>query len=97
MTKLILISIVFCAIFGVSVVRFAKDKTFGPLLQLLGAGFLVVVVFTHIAEIFHLFPSMGWGLPNSPGHYIDLISAIAGFALLLTGYFSRRLKRRISN
>jgi hypothetical protein len=27
---------------------------------------------THVAERFDLFPGMGWGLPNSPGHYLDL-------------------------
>ena len=26
---------------------------------------------------------MGWGLPNSPGHYLDLFSAISGPVLLL--------------
>jgi hypothetical protein len=29
-------------------------------------------VFTHIAEKLHLFPGVGWGLPDSPGHYLDL-------------------------
>jgi hypothetical protein len=30
-----------------------------------------------------LLPGMGWGLPASPGHYLDLVSAVAGGALLL--------------
>jgi len=36
-------------------------------LQLLGAICLVIVVLTHIAEVFQIFPTMGWGLPNSAG------------------------------
>jgi hypothetical protein len=39
-------------------------------LQLLGAVCLVIVVLTHIAEVFQIFPTMGWGLPNSAGHYL---------------------------
>lgn len=53
------------------------------LLAILGIAFLVVVVLTHVAERWHFFPEMGWGLPDSPGHYLDLASAILGVALLL--------------
>ncbi len=53
------------------------------LLQLFGLACLVMVVLTHIAERLHVLPSMGWGLPDSPGHYLDLVSAILGCALLL--------------
>jgi len=37
--------------------------------RLIGAGTarLVVVVLTHVAEWFHIYPAMGWCLPNSPG------------------------------
>src|SRR5262245_26724582 len=51
------------------------------LLQMFGAACLIVVVLTHVAETLDLFPSMGWGQPNSPGHYLDLISAILGGTL----------------
>jgi hypothetical protein len=64
------------------------------LLQIIGAGFLVVVVLTHVAETLHIFPWMGWGLPNSPGHYVDLSSAIAGPLLFSVGYLSRKFARR---
>jgi hypothetical protein len=40
------------------------------------------MVFTHVAERFRWFLAMGWGLRNSFGHYLDLISALAGLALL---------------
>lgn len=59
----------------------------GWYLMVLGAGCLVIVVLTHVCEAFHLFPVMGWGLRNSPGHYLDLSAAILGLAFLPAGYF----------
>jgi hypothetical protein len=44
-----------------------------------GCGCLAVVVLERLA----LLPGMGWGLPASPGHYLDLVSAVAGGARLL--------------
>jgi hypothetical protein len=60
------------------------------LLFFVGCGCLVVVALAHVAERFHLLPGMGWGLPDSPGHYLDLVSAIAGPLLLLAAYAVRR-------
>jgi hypothetical protein len=54
---------------------------------------LVVVVLTHVAERFDLLPAMGWGLPNSPGHYLDLVSAVLGIALLVSGLIAYGIKR----
>jgi hypothetical protein len=54
-------------------------------LLLLGSAGLIVVVLTHVAEALHIFPSMGWGLPDSAGHYLDLVSAFLGCALLALG------------
>lgn len=71
---------------------FAKEKNTWSFLQLLGAGFLIVVVLTHVAEAFHLLPWMGWGLHNSAGHYIDLVSAVSGLTLFTTGCLSRLFK-----
>jgi hypothetical protein len=45
-----------------------------------GCACFVVVVLTHVAEVLHVLPGMGWGLPHSPGHYLDLFSAIAAVA-----------------
>jgi hypothetical protein len=70
--------------------------TGGRWLLLLGFACLAVVVFTHVAERLHLFPGMGWGLPESPGHYLDLVSAVLGCALLIAGIlisFNRRTPR----
>src|SRR5258708_28023597 len=94
---LVLIGVPICAAFGASAISFAKKRSAWSLLQLLGAAFLFVVVFTHLAEAFHLFPWMGWGLPDSVGHYADLISAVAGLILFPPGYLFRILAlRRLS-
>jgi len=61
------------------------------LLLLAGCGCLIVMLLTHVAEALHLLPGMGWGLPNSPGHYLDLFSAIAGVVLLLAAGVVRLL------
>lgn len=63
------------------------------LLAMLGTAFLIVVVLTHVAERWHFFPAMGWGLPDSPGHYLDLASAILGIALLLAAMIWRQLSK----
>jgi hypothetical protein len=44
---------------------------------------LIVVVLTHVAEHWRILPGKGWGLPNSPRHYLDLSSAILGAILLI--------------
>jgi len=59
--------------------------TLGRWLLLFGFGCLAVVVLTHIAEELNLFPVMGWGWPDRPGHYLDLISAVLGTTLLIAG------------
>jgi hypothetical protein len=52
-------------------------------LTLAGIFCLVIVAPTHVAEHWHILPSKGWGLPDSPGHYLDLASAVLGVGLLL--------------
>jgi len=64
------------------------------LLQLFGLAFLAIVVLTHVAERFHLFPGMGWGEPASIGHYLDLVSAVLGCTLFLLGLLGDVLSRR---
>jgi hypothetical protein len=59
--------------------------TVGRSLLLLGFVCLTIMVFTHVAENLYLVPSMGWGLPDSPGHYLDFVSAVLGCALLIAG------------
>jgi hypothetical protein len=81
-------------LFSGSVVLFFKGKTLWSLLQLLGAGCLVVVVLTHVSEALRLFPWMHWGLDGSVGHYLDLWSAILGLTLFPVGYFFHALSKR---
>jgi hypothetical protein len=64
------------------------------LLQILGLACLAIVVLTHVAEAFHLFPTMGWGQPNSAGHYVDLVSAILACTLLPLGLIGSAFRRR---
>ena len=91
---LVLLAASACAALTASVVVLARERTVGALLQLLGAGFLIVMVLTHVAETFQLAPWMGWGLANSVGHWIDLTSAIAGLTLLSVAYLVRRHANR---
>jgi hypothetical protein len=60
-------------------------KTGARLLLMVGSACLLIVVLTQIAEAFHIFPAMGWGLPNSIGHYLRRGSASLGVVLLLLG------------
>ena len=48
-----------------------------------GCACLLVVVLTHAAEHWSILPVMGWGRPDSPGHYLDLLSAVAGVSFLI--------------
>src|SRR5262249_43872110 len=43
-------------------------------LLLLGSAGLIVVVLTHVAEALHIFPSMGWGLPDSAARSCECLS-----------------------
>jgi hypothetical protein len=70
--------------------------TVGRCLLLFGFVCLAMVVFTHVAEKLRVFPGMGWGLPDSPGHYLDFVSAVVGSMLLVAGImigFNRRRPR----
>ena len=53
-----------------------------------------MAVLTHVAEHFDLLPSMGWGQPHSPGHYVDLVTFVAGVMLVLIGTVSRIVGKR---
>ena len=81
-----------CMLFSGSVVLFFRGKTVCSLLQLLGAGCLVVVVLTHVCEALHLFPWMHWGLKQGVGHYLDFWSAVLGLTLFPVGYLFHALR-----
>jgi hypothetical protein len=72
---------------------FSRERNFCSFLQLMGAGSLVVVVLSHVAEALRLFPSMHWGQEQSVGHYLDLWSAVLGLTLFPAGYLLQTLAR----
>jgi hypothetical protein len=78
-------------LFSGAIVLFRRVRSVSSFLQLTGAGCLIVVVLTHIAEALRLFPSMQWGLPHSLGHYVDFGSAVLADALFPVGYLSHAL------
>jgi hypothetical protein len=80
-----------CVLFAGSIILFIKARTICAFLQLLGTGCLIIVVLTHAAEILHLFPSMNWGMPDSVGHYLDLLSVVLGLTLFPVGYLCHAL------
>jgi hypothetical protein len=77
-----------------SALLLSKVRSMAALLQLLGAACLVVVVLTHICEALGLLRWMGWGLPDSVGHYLDLGSVVLGFTLFPLGYLWHALSPR---
>lgn len=82
-------------LFIASAILLLKERTGCRAVQLFGSLCWVMVVLTHVAESFRLLPEMGWGLPRTPGHYLDLCSAILGLILLPLGY--AMAKRRHSS
>jgi len=80
-------------LFSGSAVLFRKVKTVGSCLQVCGAGCLVVVVLTHVAEALQLLPWMHWGLQHSAGHYLDLGAAALAVTLFPLGYLLQALTK----
>jgi succinate dehydrogenase/fumarate reductase cytochrome b subunit len=72
----------------------AKRRVPWSALQLIGATCLVIVVLAHVCEALRLFPWMHWGAEHSPGHYLDLSSAVLGLTLFPAGYLIRLVTKR---
>jgi hypothetical protein len=70
-----------------------REASLGALLQLLGSGFLAIVVLTHFCEALGLLAWMNWGRQHSVGHYVDLASSILGVTLVPGGYLIRRSRK----
>jgi hypothetical protein len=94
MIPLISIGVPVCVAFTLSVASLIEERTAWSFVQLLGAFCFMIVLLAHVAEAFGLFPRMGWGLPDSAGHYVDLVSAAAGLILFPVGYLARSFARR---
>ena len=71
-----------------------SEKSAANALQLFGASFLMIVVLAHVCESLGLLSLMRWGASDSPGHYLDLASAVLGVASLSGGYFLQRSTTR---
>ena len=80
-------------LFSYSVVLFRRKASWSAL-QLIGATCLVIVVLTHVCEALRLFPWMHWGAKHSPGHYLDLSSAVFGLTLFPAAYLFRAFTKR---
>jgi chromate transporter len=76
-----------------SVVLFRTRQSMWVSFQLIGSAFLVVVVLTHICEALSIFHWMHWGLEDSIGHYLDLVSAVLGLTLFPIGYCFTRAQQ----
>jgi hypothetical protein len=96
LVKSLAASVPACMLFVGAAAWFFRGKTVSSFLQLLGAGFFVVVVLAHVSEALHLFPWMHWGLEHSAGHYLDLSSALLGLTLFPAGYLLHSLAKRHS-
>lgn len=79
-----------CVLVGWSAVALVRARTVWRLVQTVGAGCLVAVAVTHVAEALALFPAMRWGAPDSAGHYLDLASAVLGLVLFPVGFLGAR-------
>jgi hypothetical protein len=77
-----------------SVVSFLRHSKTSSLLQLVGAGCLLVMVVTHIFEALDLLRFMGWGRERTLGHYVDLLSAGLGLTLFPAGHLLQAVDPR---
>ncbi len=94
--KALIVFVPVSLLFAWSAVRFWRRRESMRLLQLVGAGGLVMVALVHICEALQLFPFMGWGSPQSAGHYLDLLSALVGLALFPLALLLQLLTRRLT-
>src|SRR5215470_8653108 len=78
-------------LFAGSLALFMREKAVLSVLQMVGAGSLVVVVLAHVCEAIQLFPAMGWGLEHSAGHYLNLGGAVLGLIFFPLGYLLHML------
>jgi len=76
-----------------SLALFMREKAVSSVLQIVGAGCLVVAVLAHVCEAIQLFPAMRWGLEHSAGHYLDVGSAVLGLTFFPLGYLLHTLRR----
>jgi len=93
LTKALVAAVPASALLAGSIIMYWRARTASSLLQVLGAGGLVIVVLSHISEALEIFPSMHWGEDHSTGHYLDLGGAIVALTLFPVGYLLHALTK----
>jgi hypothetical protein len=91
--KALVASVPMATVFWWSIALFSKRKTVASSVLMLGAGCLVLVILTHVAEALRWLPWMHWGEEHSVGHYLDLSSAVLGLVMLPLGFVLHALHR----
>src|SRR6516225_8337900 len=81
-------------LFGGSIIIFSKGRNVTSLLQMIGAGGLMVVVLTHFAETFQFLPWMGWGTQHSVGHLPRPHWRCPWLGIVPLGYLIQAMKTR---
>src|SRR5579863_6878467 len=79
-----------CVFLGVSLALFLTRRNLASTLQALGLSCFGVMALTHASEAFGIFPMLRWGQTRSIGHYIDLVAALSGVALMVAGFVFRQ-------
>ena len=75
----------------VSLVLFLTRRGLSSALQAFGLSCFGVMALTHFFAAFSILPALGWGQRHSVGHFIDLVAALLGVALMTTSFaLSRR-------
>ncbi len=77
-----------------ALILWLRTRRITAFLQLIGAGGILIVGMAHLAETAQLLPFMGWGRPDSLGHYVDLAGAIVGGTVFPGGYLAHALTAR---
>jgi hypothetical protein len=90
----LIISVPILLLFILAGRRLLHTRTLSDVLLVVGAGSLLLMVLTHIAEGLHILPFMGWGQRRSLGHYLDLGSVYVGIAFLVAASLCPLLRRR---
>jgi hypothetical protein len=94
LTKALVVLMPACMLLSGSAILFVKTKTVPSFLQLFGAACLTIVALTHVCEALQLLPWMRWGVADSVGHYLDLVSAVLGLVLFPLGYLWHAITTR---
>ena len=78
-----------CVLLAVSAARLLTGTSLAFALQAFGIGCFAIMAATHVFEAFSVLPTLGWGRPDSGGHFIDLIAALLGVALVAASFLLR--------